>query len=201
MKNYLILILILLFSAPVCSGAGIMESVLTTIVPSAAIVKTVPSSKNNSIINPENGFQNGLEAIFKIKTNGDDDTYDFILSSKLDTFGGQKNAYVMSNNKLYLMLGNKDHLPDSNSVLDIISGNPAKNPNIIAYPIINSSSYNIKPLNYNGDLCCKILSSGNQDMTISQTISNVPMTNTYSIGEDMAGVYEAAITLNIYRKP
>ncbi len=201
MKNYLILILLLVFSAPVCSGAGIMESVLTTIVPSAAIVKTVPSSKNNSIINPENGFQSGLEAIFNVKTNGDDNTYDFILSGKLDTLGGPKNAYVMNNDKLYLMLGNKDHLPDTNAVSDISSGTPVKNPNIIAYPIINTSLYEIKSSNYKGELCCRVLSGGNQDMNISQVISNAPMNNTYSIEEDMAGVYEAVITLNIYRKP
>lgn len=201
MKNRFIIFLLLLLSAPVCSGAAVMDSVITTVIPSAAIVKTVPSSKNNSVINPENGFQSGLEAVFNIKTNGDDNTYDFILSGSIDTLGGMKNAYVMNNDKLYLMLGNKDRLPESNAVFDIMSGSPSKNPNIIAYPVINTSSYDIKPLNYRGELCCRILSGGVQDMNVSQTISNTPLGNTYSIGEDLAGVYEAVITLNIYRKP
>ena len=38
-------------------------------------------------------------------------------------------------------------------------------------------------------------------MNIIQTIGNTPLGNTYSVSEDNAGVYEAAITLNIYRKP
>ena len=201
MKNHFIVLLLILLTAPEYTGAAVMDSVITTIVPPAAIVKAIPSSKNNSVINPENGFQSGLEAIFNIKTNGDDNTYDFILSGSIDTLEGVRNAYVMNNEKLYLMLANKDRLPEANAVFDIMSGSPSKNPNIIAYPVINTSSYDIKPLNYRGELCCRILSGNIQDMNISQIISNIPLLNTYSIGEDSEGVYEAVITLNIYRKP
>ena len=109
MKDNIISLLSILLTAPACSGAAVMESVLTTIVPSAAVVQAVPNSKNNSVINPENGFQSGLEAVFNVKTNGDDSTYDFVISSSIDTLGGVKSAYVMNNGKLYLMLGNKDN--------------------------------------------------------------------------------------------
>ena len=199
MRNQFILFLLLLLPAPACSGAAVMEGVLTTIVPSAAVVKTIPSSKNNSVINPENGSQTGLEAIFNIKTNGDDNTYDFILSSSIETTGGVKNAYVLNNNNLCIMLGNKEHLPDSAAVTDIASGAPSKNPDIIAYPVINGSD--IQPLNYKGELCCRVLSGGEQEINVSQSVSSSPLGNTYSIDEDTAGVYEAVITLNIYRKP
>ena len=201
MKNHFIVLLLILLTAPEYYGAAVMDSVIMTIFPPAAIVKAIPSSKNNSVINPGNGFQSGLEAIFNIKTNGDDNTYDFILSGSIDTLEGVRNAYVMNNEKLYLMLANKDRLPKANAVFDIMSGSPSKNPNIIAYPVINTSSSDIKPLNYKGELCCRILSGNIQDMNISQIISNIPLLNTYSIGEDSAGVYEAVITLNIYRKP
>ncbi len=202
MKNKLIFTFILtLLQVPICFGTAVMESRLTLIVPSSAVVKTIPSSKNNSGIDPQNGYQSGLEAIFNIKTNGDDNTYDFILSSSIETLGGIKNAYVLNNDNLYLMLGNKEHLPDAASAADIESGAPSNNPNIIAYPVINSSPFDIKPINRNGGLCCQILSGGEQDMNIIQTIGNTPLGNTYSVSEDNAGVYEAAITLNIYRKP
>ena len=199
MRNQFILFLLLLLPAPACSGAAVMEGVLTTIVPSAAVVKTIPSSKNNSVINPENGSQTGLEAIFNIKTNGDDNTYDFILSSSIETTGGVKNAYVLNNNNLYIMLGNKEHLPDSAAVADIASGAPSKNPDIIAYPVINGSD--LQTINYKGELCCRVLSGGEQEINVSQSVSSSPLGNTYSIDEDTAGVYEAVITLNIYRKP
>lgn len=201
MKDNIIILLSILLTAPACSGAAVMESVLTTIVPSAAVVQAVSNSKNNSVINPENGFQSGLEAVFNVKTNGDDSTYDFVISSSIDTLGGVKSAYVMNNGKLYLMLGNKDNLPEAGAVLDILSGSPVNNPNVIAYPVINNSPYDITPQTYNGTLCCKVLSKGHQDMNISQFISSTPLVNTYSIGEDSAGVYESVITLNIYRKP
>ena len=38
-------------------------------------------------------------------------------------------------------------------------------------------------------------------MNVSRTVSSNPLGSTYSIDEDRAGVYEAVITLNIYRKP
>ncbi|HIS36271.1 TPA: hypothetical protein IAC10_06530 [Candidatus Scatousia excrementigallinarum] len=97
------------------------------------------------------------------------------------------------------MLGNKEHLPDSAAAADIASGAPSKNPDIIAYPVINGSY--IRPLNYKGELCCRVLSRGEQEMNVSQTVSSNPLGSTYSIDEDRAGVYEAVITLNIYKKP
>lgn len=201
MKYCFTISLSILLIAPVCYGAAVMDSTLTTIIPSAAIVQAVSNSKNNCVINPENGSHTGLEAVFNVKTNGDDNTYDFIISSSIDTLAGTKNAYVMNNNKLYLMLANKDRLPDGDAVSDILSGSLVKNPNIIAYPVINNSVYDIKPVEYNGNLSCKILSGGQQDLNISQFVSNNPLANTYSISEDTAGVYESVIMLNVYRKP
>ena len=75
----------------------------------------------------------------------------------------------------------------------------SKNPDIIAYPVINGPD--IQSLNYKGELCCRVLSGGEQEIKVSQSVSSSPLGNTYSIDEDTAGVYEAVITLNIYRKP
>lgn len=199
--NFIIFLSLLLFTAPVCSGAAVMESVLTTIVPSAAVVKTIPSAKNNTVINPENGSHTGLEAIFDLKTNGDDNTYDFVFSSTVETAAGIKNAYFLKDGNLYLMLANKDRMPEAADLADITSGTPQSNKNVIAYPVINNSEFKNEYQDYNGELCCKILSGGKQDIQVSQYIGNVPLNSTYSIADDSAGVYEASITLNIYRKP
>ncbi len=201
MKHNFVIFLILLLTAPACSGAAVLDSRLVTIVPSAAVVKSVPGIKNNSVIDPQNGFHSGLEAVFDIKTNGDDSAYDFVLSSAIETSHGVKNGYFLKDGKLYLMLSNKDRLPLSSAAVDIVSGSPENNPNIIAYPVVNLSGGEFKIQNYNGELCCRIFSGGQQEMTVAQYIGSTPLTRTYSIEQDSAGMYEAVLTLNIYRKP
>lgn len=201
MKHNFIIFLILLLTAPACSGAAVLDSRLVTIVPAAAVVKSVPGIKNNSVIDPQNGFHSGLEAVFDIKTNGDDSAYDFVLSSAIETSHGVKNGYFLKDGKLYLMLSNKDRLPLSSAAVDIVSGSPENNPNIIAYPVVNLSGGEFKIQNYNGELCCRIFSCGQQEMTVAQYIGSTPLTRTYSIEQDSAGMYEAVLTLNIYRKP
>lgn len=201
MKHNFVIFLILLLTAPACSGAAVLDSRLVTIVPSVAVVKSVPGIKNNSVIDPQNGFHSGLEAVFDIKTNGDDSAYDFVLSSAIETSHGVKNGYFLKDGKLYLMLSNKDRLPLSSAAVDIVSGSPENNPNIIAYPVVNLSGGEFKIQNYNGELCCRIFSGGQQEMTVAQYIGSTPLTRTYSIEQDSAGMYEAVLTLNIYRKP
>ena len=201
MKHNFVIFLILLLTAPACSGAAVLDSRLVTIVPAAAVVKSVPGIKNNSVIDPQNGFHSGLEAVFDIKTNGDDSAYDFVLSSAIETSHGVKNGYFLKDGKLYLMLSNKDRLPLSSAAVDIVSGSPENNPNIIAYPVVNLSGGEFKIQNYNGELCCRIFSGGQQEMTVAQYIGSTPLTRTYSIEQDSAGMYEAVLTLNIYRKP
>lgn len=201
MKHNFVIFLILLLTAPACSGAAVLDSRLVTIVPSVAVVKSVSGIKNNSVIDPQNGFHSGLEAVFDIKTNGDDSAYDFVLSSAIETSQGVKNGYFLKDGKLYLMLSNKDRLPLSSAAVDIVSGSPENNPNIIAYPVVNLSGGEFKIQNYNGELCCRIFSCGQQEMTVAQYIGSTPLTRTYSIEQDSAGMYEAVLTLNIYRKP
>ena len=201
MKHNFVIFLILLLTAPACSGAAVLDSRIVTIVPSVAVVKSVSGIKNNSVIDPQNGFHSGLEAVFDIKTNGDDSAYDFVLSSAIETSQGVKNGYFLKDGKLYLMLSNKDRLPLSSAAVDIVSGSPENNPNIIAYPVVNLSGGEFKIQNYNGELCCRIFSCGQQEMTVAQYIGSTPLTRTYSIEQDSAGMYEAVLTLNIYRKP
>lgn len=200
-RNLITLLLLLLAAAPVCSGACVTDSILTVIIPSAAIVNNVPTAANNSTINPQTGFHNGLQAIFNIKTNGDDNTYDFVISSTINTEAGEKNGYFFKDGELYLILANRERLPDMASLADISSGSPQSNKNMIAYPVIKNAEFQTSYQNYNGNLCCKFLSEGKQNFNISQHIGNTPLAGTYSLEDDGAGVYEAVITLNIYRKP
>ncbi len=199
--NFISFLFLLLITAPSCFGAVVTDSMLTVIIPSAAVVNNVPSSINNSSINPQTGSHTGLGAVFAVKTNGDDNSYDFVLSSSITTAAGEKNGYFLKDGNLYLILANKEHLPDLNSLVDISSGTPQKNKNMIAYQIMKNADFQTIYQNYNGILCCKFLSAGKQNFNVFQQIVNTPLSGTYSLDDDGAGIYEAVITLNIYRKP
>ncbi len=199
--NFIVFLLFLILTAPACSGAASVDGTLTVIVPPAAVVEAVPSAANITAINPQTGFHTGLEAVFNIKTNGDDNTYDFILSSSISTDAGEKNGYFLKNGEMYLILANKEKLPDLSSLSDIYSGQMQSNKNLIAYPVIKNTDFQNDYQIYNGNLCCKFLTEGRQDFNISQHIGSTPLTGTYSIDDDSAGIYEAVITLSIYRKP
>ncbi len=200
-NNFIKFLFLLIITAPACSGAAVMDSVLSVIVPSAAIVDTIPSALNNSSINPQSGVHTGLQAVFNVKTNGNDDTYDFVLSSSILTDAGEKNGYFLKDSELYIILANKERLPDLGSLADISSGMPGNNKNMIAYPVLKNAEYQTSYQEYNGVLCCKFLSEGRQNFNFSQNIGSTPLSGTYSLEDDGAGVYEAVITLNIYRKP
>ncbi len=200
-QNFIIFLLTLfLVPLPVFAGNGTIDSVLSVIVPSVAKVETIPSIKNTSFINPQNGIHNGLEAIFDIKTNSKD-TYDFILTSTIETNSGVQNGYFTKGNDVYLMLANKDYLPDLADISDILSENFNTNKNVIAYPVIKNSEVKYRHLNYRGALSLKIENKEKQNIKVVHTIGAVPLIDTYSLKDDSKGIYEATITLNIYRRP
>ncbi len=114
-SNFITFLFLLLIAAPSCLGAAVTDSMLTVVIPSAAVVNTIPSAMNNSSINPQTGIHTGLGAVFNVKTNGDDNTYDFVLSSSINTDAGEQNGYFLKNGEMYLILANKEHLPDQAS--------------------------------------------------------------------------------------
>ena len=79
------------------------------------------------------------------------------------------------------------------------------NANVIAYPITNALT-NVQSANMtNNQLCqglCYVIRMGNsQNGNIVQTLSAVPLKNTYSVANDRAGTYQAVITISANRNP
>ena len=62
------------------------QSVLTDVQPAVAIEKQTSSIENASA-NGETGAHTGLQSVFSIQTNGNDNDYDFIITSKILTDG------------------------------------------------------------------------------------------------------------------
>ena len=56
------------------------QSVLTDVQPAVAIEKQTSSIENASA-NGETGAHTGLQSVFSIQTNGNDNDYDFIITS------------------------------------------------------------------------------------------------------------------------
>ena len=199
MKKTLLFSLLLSFiAAQTCFAAAILDSTIIVNIPGVVNVKALEGVKTNAQINPFNGSNDGLEAAFNITTNGGDDIYDFVFTSKIDTKKKKKSGYIIQGDELYLMLANKDYLPDSNSINAIIS-NPKESANIIAYRVTKNLDFNFQ--NYNNEPSIKYLIRDRNDVNVHQILSSSPLVDTYCVNNDRTGTYEATIVLNVYRKP
>lgn len=195
-----ILLFFLYISAPACFGAAVYESTLTVVIPPAASAESIQTGKNSTVINPKDGTHTGLEAVFNIKTNGDDSVYDFILSGTINTNQGDTSGCFIKDGKLYIMLANTAHPPDISAISNLIS-NTGENKNLIAYEIFDNSGANAKYINRNGIPCKKIECGGKENFSVHEYILQTPYHGSYSIQDDSPGIYEAVMTFNIYRKP
>ena len=185
------------------------QSLITTI-PAAVNISAYNQSLSKGTINPQTGASSSPSASFNIKTNGEDCNYTYTMQAKVLTSGnGDTNAYFRNSNRDYIILGNVSgsYLPSLSAVNNIRSSAPAElnNANVIAYPITNALT-NVQSANMtNNQLCqglCYVIRMGNsQNGNIVQTLSAVPLKNTYSVANDRAGTYQAVITISATRNP
>ena len=89
------------------------------------------SSIENASANGETGAHTGLQSVFSIQTNGTDSDYDFIITSKILTDGGEVSAY---GNNGSLLFGNTLAAPTQAAIDDAKAGG-SRNKNVIAYPV------------------------------------------------------------------
>ena len=94
------------------------QSVLTDVQPAVAIEKQTSSIENASA-NGETGAHTGLQSVFSIQTNGTDSDYDFIITSKILTDGGEVSAY---GNNGSLLFGNTLAAPAQAAIDDAKAG-------------------------------------------------------------------------------
>ena len=177
--------------------AEVEQSVTTDVQPSVAISKTV--SQETGSINPTTGTNTGLNASFKIQTNGTDENYDFIVGSTILTTAGEVSAYGQNG---CLLFGNTVSLPTKSAIENAKTGGN-NNRNVIAYPvtmsITNPMSVDFTSSATYGE-CWSVKVNNSQEGTLSQTIGQNPVNNTYSIGQDEAGAYRATVTFTAVSK-
>ncbi len=198
LKSLISVIAILTVTVRAYGYAEVEQSVTTDVQPSVSISKTV--SQEAGSINPANGMNTGLNASFQIQTNGTDEDYDFIVGSEIQSTDGSVSAYGQNG---CLLFGNTVSLPTSAAIENArIGGN--NNRNVIGYPVTMSIT---QPMSvnysnssaYGGDCWVVKVNSGTEG-TLTQTIGQAPVANTYSVGQDEAGTYSAIVTFTAISK-
>lgn len=175
------------------------QSIQTTVQSSVAIEKTSASIETGSV-NAQTGVHTGLQSVFSVKTNGTDDDYDFIISSKINSAEGEVSAY---GNNGQILFAHTLVLPTNSAIEDAkVGGN--NNKNVIAYPV-SATVTNPMEIDFHtnygvyGD-CYAVKVNSVQDGTVTHTVNTTPVSGSYSIGQDQAGTYQSVVTFTAVSK-
>ena len=202
-SNY-VTFLILLITAAVGAGkaygyAEAETSVYTDVQPTVAISKETSSIENTSA-NGMTGVHSGLQAVFSIQTNGNDDSYDFIMTSSIPVDGGSVSAY---GNGGCILFANTLTSPTAAAIEDAKTGG-SNNKNVIAYPVTVSTTNPMtaefqKNYSVYGD-CYVVKVNNGTEGTVTHIVGQTPISGTYNIGQDPAGTYQAVVTFTAVSK-
>ena len=202
-SNY-VTFLILLITAAVGAGkaygyAEAETSVYTDVQPTVAISKKTSSIENTSA-NGMTGVHSGLQSVFSIQTNGNDDSYDIIMTSSIPVDGGSVSAY---GNGGCILFANTLPSPTTAAIEDAKTGG-SNNKNVIAYPVTVSTTNPMtaefqKNYGVYGD-CYVVKVNNGTEGTVTHIVGQTPISGTYNIGQDPAGTYQAVVTFTAVSK-
>lgn len=168
------------------------QSIQTAVQPAVAVEKSL-SSIEKATADPKDGTHTGFSSVFNLQTNGTDDNYDFIISSKILTADGEVSAY---GNNGQILFAHTLALPLVSAVNDAkVGGN--NNKNVIAYPVTATVT---EPMSINfannyktyGD-CYVVKVNSAQEGTITHSVNQTPVSGSYSIAQDQAGEYKVTV--------
>lgn len=207
LKNFLILSSL---TAQCCYGATTFQQQITTTVPAAVNITAINTAAAQGTIDAQTGNSSSPAASFRLQTNGTDAKYTYVVQASLLSAGGSGvNAYAQISSQGYILLGNNSPsmYPTTAAINNIKSGTPtaSNNANVIAYPVTNTlNNLGSATLTNNaayGGLCYIITTGTSSNGTLIQTLGAAPLSNTYSISNDRAGVYQAVVTFTANRNP
>ncbi len=196
-------LLIFLITATIVAGKAYgytetEQSLQTTVQPAVSIIKSDASIENLSA-NPEQGTHSGFRTIFNLETNGTDDDYDFLIESSILTSGGTVSAY---GNNGCILFGHTLATPTLDAIDNAKAGGN-NNANVIAYPVIIETTNPFTSAFDGGNskgACYVVKVNGGDKGTVTHTVSGIPISGTYSVGQDQAGTYQATVTFTSYSK-
>lgn len=197
--NILILIMSVLFSAQEAySQASTGQTLRTSVQPAVAIEK-ISSVETGNLSAITGEIFGSLSSTFNLQVN-DGESYDFIIYATLLTATDTVSAFDKNGD---LLFSNNTNLP-TNSAVENARANIEGNANVIGYPFEITLDENMS-LNFTTDKtyseCYKVnLTNSATSGNLLQTISGAPTTNTYSLGEDLAGTYKATVYITAVAK-
>jgi len=171
--------------------------------PTISIEKNAASYESDTVEVTTGRTSGNLKSVFTLQTNGTDDDYDIVITSTLETDGGEVSAYGLSGGHPTLLFGNMTNLPTGTDVTNAkTAGN--FNRNVIAYPInliVSSPVTATYQQNYStyGD-CIVVRLNGSKATSVMQSVGANPVAGTYVVGQDTAGTYKAIVTMSAYNK-
>lgn len=174
------------------------QTVQLSVQPSVSVTKL--SANETGSINAENGSHQGLSASFLLQTNGTDADCDYIILSKASSSDeGEVSAFGENGSLIFTNLSN---LP-TNSQINNAKLGILGNSNVIAYPfevdITSPMTVSYTKHSKIGD-CYQILVNAASEGTITQTVKGTPAVNTYELGKDETGTYQAIVYITTISK-
>ena len=196
----LISIMSLLLCTVKAYGYAEAEQPISTAVQPSVSIEKQSTSIEAATADAQTGTHTGLQSVFSIQTNGDDEDYDFIVTSKILTEGGEVSAY---GNNGCILFGNTFTTPTAEAIENAKNGGNM-NKNVIAYPVTTAIT---EPMtvdfeqNYGlyGD-CYVVKVNGGSEGTLTHTVGQTPVSGTYNIGQDPAGTYQTVVTFTAISK-
>ena len=196
-------LLILLLLTAICGqkayGLTETEQTLETSVQPTVTIEKLSSSKENGTVNPETGVHEGLQSVFRLQTNGNDDDNDFVITSRILSADGEVSAYGFDGRILF---GHITEPPTASAINDAKQGGN-NNKNVIAYPVTLTvtSPFTSQYKNGNGTYgdCYMVKVNNGNDGTVTHIVGASPTSGSYSI-KDQAGTYKAVVTFTAVSK-
>ena len=174
------------------------QTVQLSVQPSVSVTKV--SANETGSINAELGTHEGLSASFLLQTNGTDADCDYIILSKVSTSDEGEVSGFDGNGAL--IFTNITNLPTNSHVKNAKLG-ILGNPNVIVYPLEVgiTSPMTVSFTNHakSGE-CYQILVNSASEGTITQTVKGTPAVNTYEVGKDLSGTYQAVVYITTISK-
>lgn len=173
------------------------QTVILSAQPAVSVKKE--SAKESCVIEARYGTHDGLSASFLLKTNGTDEDYDFIVGSNLTVGDSEYSGFTKNGN---LVFANTNYTPTSDAIYDALQeGN--QNPNVIVYPfnvvVEPPMTANFGKHSLHGD-CYLIKVNGQSEGTITKLVGGNPIADTYKLGDDLMGSYQAVVYITVVRK-
>ena len=173
------------------------QTVVLSAQPAVSVKKE--SAKESGTIKAQDGSHEGMNASFLLQTNGTDEDYDFIVGSNITLGESLYSGFTKNGNLMFI---NMNTNPTSDAINDAIQEG-YQNANVIAYPFEVSVTAPMTASwgeHSTHGKCYLIKVNDQSEGKIVQTVGGSPVPQSYKLGHDLAGSYQATVYITVVNK-